>query len=355
MLDINEYWQHPPPGVILTTIHEPTCRQCPPDEMQTRAAADVTSWFDGGANLPPAFFADFGTVTMAKPWGGRVQVTDGRAFIHPAAESLDEALALEPRDNADLAVALDVYRGLRRQTGRDDLGFKTPDFQGVLNTAAMVLREEVLLTAMLDEPDRLHAFLDRVCEANIAFMRAAVGGAGRVDGNIWPYAWLPERFGVMITEDLMPLLSPQQYKRFGLPYLKRISDAFGGVFIHCCGRWGRHAANLADSGIVVRGVEFHYPYTAVEEIRGALPDAVLVPYLAGYEETGQPGLSGVPVGPAGPRRRLGPHLDRPERRRRPAGRGGPPGRRRAAHRPGGLRRRLRPASRGGLSATTAVT
>ena len=282
MPTIEQFWSQRKPGVLLTAIHEPTTRQCPPDEMLQRACDDVAHWFDGCANLPPAFYADFGTISMVRPWGGRVEAADGRPFIHPAAATLDEALDLEPVANDDVTIAAAVYRRLCQRTGRDDIRFMTPDFQGTLNTASMVLDQTAFLMAMIEEPDKLHRLLDRVTDVNIATIRRALELAGRLDGNIWPYIWVPHTVGVMITEDMMPLLSPQQYREFGLPYLKRVSDAFGGVFIHCCGEWGRHAEALAASGVNVLGVEFHYPFTRYEQIREHLPQAVLVPYLAEF-------------------------------------------------------------------------
>ena len=70
------------------------------------------------------------------------------------------------------------------------------------------------------------------------------------------------------------------YRRFGLPGLRRLTEAFGGAFIHCCGTYGRHAVNLAASGIPIRGVEFHHPHTTVEELRPlAERGVVLTPYL----------------------------------------------------------------------------
>lgn len=282
-MNLREYWQRRPAGVVVSAIHEPDYRQLPPAQLPAAAADNLRHWYDRNANLPPAFFADFGTVSMAKPWGGAVEVSDdGRPFIHPAADTLDEALAIAPADNPDLDTAVGLYQELRRLTGMEELEFKTPDFQGVLNTAAMVLRQEAFLMATIEEPDKLGEFLDRVCEANIAFMRSAIDRAGRVDGNIWPYVSVPHDVGVCITEDMMPLLSPDQYKQFGLPQLQRISDAFGGVFIHCCGRWGQHAENLAASGVHILGAEFHYPFTTIDQIRPHLPDAVLVPYLADF-------------------------------------------------------------------------
>ena len=64
----------------------------------------------------------------------------------------------------------------------------------------------------------------------------------------------------------MPLLGPEEYKEFGIPYLEKLSRAFGSVHIHCCGEWGRHAANLKKSSAKIRAMEFHYPFTKLEEI-----------------------------------------------------------------------------------------
>ena len=286
MLDIHEYWHEPPRHAVLTAIHELTHRQCQPAEKADRAIVDIEAWHEGRANVPPTFFADFGTITMAKPWGGKVEVSDdGLPFIHPIANTLDEALAIEPGENEDVANAVSIYRQVCERLGRDDICFKTPDFQGVLNTAGLILKQEELFMDMHGQPDKVHRFLERVCDTNIAMMHSLRQQIGRTDGNIWPYVWLPHDVGVMITEDMMPLLSPDQFKQFGLPYLKRISDEFGGVFIHCCGEWGRHAKNIAESGVNVLGAEFHYPFTKIQEIIEYLPDAVLVPYYADFEKS----------------------------------------------------------------------
>ena len=138
---------------------------------------------------------------------------------------------------------------------------------------------------MMEEPDKVHAFLDRVCATNLQFMRELRLEIGRADGNIWPYLWLPGRFGVGITEDMMPLLGVDAYREFGIPYLRRIADEFNGVFIHCCGEWARHAPTLASSGILIRGMEFHHPFTRFEDIREPLRGTVFVPYFAGFKSS----------------------------------------------------------------------
>lgn len=281
---ISGYWHGHKPRAVLTVIHEPDYRQHLGEGGLDAAAESLAAWAESAANVPPAFFPDFGTISMAKPWGGRVRSgQDGAAYIEPVAGTVDEALRIEPGENADAHRAVEMYHELRRRTGIENLRFKTPDFQGPLNTAAMIVRQDELLVAMHEQPEKVDRLLEIVTERNIATMQWLRRRAGRTDGNIWPYVWLPDDCGVMVTEDMMPLLSAETYARFGLPALERISEALGGLLIHCCGVWGRHAASLARCGARILGLEFHYPFTRIEEIRPHLPDAVLVPYLAGFK------------------------------------------------------------------------
>ena len=237
-----------------------------------------------GLNLP-SLAADWGTISTARYWGGEVLRTPEFIHIQPAAATLDEALALVPRAVDD--PAMDAFRAITRLKAvsaaldSDEVWLRTPDFQGPLGTAGLVLNQEALLMATLLEPDKLHAFLGRVTDfliAYVQYMRAATDG--RICGNIWPYTFLPIDLGVAFSEDMMPLLSTEAYATFGLPTLQRLAATFGGLHIHCCGRWGHHAQTLAASGLPIRAVEFHYPYTRIEALAPLAQNTVFVPYIA---------------------------------------------------------------------------
>jgi len=235
---------------------------------------------------PPSFYPDFGTVSQARYWGCQepAGVGDALPFVNPAAMSLEDALAIQPKPVDDpeghAALALQGFRELQGTFG-DRLWLRTPDAQGVLNTAGMILEQSELLMSLVAEPEDAQRFLDRVCDWLIelwGYLRRESGQ--RICGSIWPGTFLPCDVGASFTEDLMPLLSPELYRQFGIPLLKRIQAAFGRLHIHCCGTWGRHAATLADSGLDLAAVEFHYPYTRIEEL-APLPElVVLVPYIA---------------------------------------------------------------------------
>jgi hypothetical protein len=238
-----------------------------------------------GSNVP-TMFPDFGTISTAKHWGGKVVYTPDSHNVHiePAARTAREALAIEPRPaddpELDMAHSIRLYKALSEKLGIENLGMRSPDMQGVLNTAGLIMDQEEMLIEMYTEPETLHAFLSKVCDFLIKttqYLRLETGN--RVCGNIWPYTFLPCESGVALTQDMMPLLPPDLYKEFGIPYLERISDALGGVQIHCCGDWGRHAANLSGSAANIRAVECHYPFTRVEELEPLWEKAVLIPYI----------------------------------------------------------------------------
>jgi hypothetical protein len=285
------FWQGE--GRCLVSVHATTheYRQVFDDGTILAAAARhlETQARLPGVNLP-SLFCDWGTVSTAKHWGGRTRFdsTGENIFIDPVAQTIDEALALEPlpvdHPALDAHHALALYRRLSEQLQTDALWLRTPDMQGPLNTAGLVMNQEELMMAMISSPEKVHAFLARVCELLIDYARYLRRGTGRrICGNLWPYTFFPDEFGVSLTEDLMPLLSADLYKTFGIPTLQRIGEALGGLHIHCCGDWGRHAATLAEglkeAGVALKAVEFHYPFTRIEELACLASETVFIPYI----------------------------------------------------------------------------
>lgn len=237
-----------------------------------------------GINLP-SLSPDFGTISVPRYWGGTVHWPEGgNIFLSPAAASVEEALKLTPRrpqdPDMDAARAVGLFRRACADLGTDQLWCRTPDVQGPLNAAGMIVRQEELLMAMHTEPSQVHALLERVCTFLIemlSFLRRET--RDRICGNIWPYAFLPIARGLCFTEDLMPLLSTESYRRFAVPYLRRLDQAFGGLLIHCCGDWGRHARTLVEADLNILAVEFHYPFTRLEELACLADRAVFIPYI----------------------------------------------------------------------------
>lgn len=264
------------------------------EETLKRACAQL----EHQATLPginrPAFSGGSGTVSTAKHWGGESHFdsTGENIFIEPIAHSVEDALAKTPAppDHPDLdaARALRLYNELCARLDTTSLWLRTPDMQGPLNTAGQIFEQEEMLIAMLTEPEEMHKFLTSVCSFIIDYAKHLHAASGnRVCGNLWPYTFFPCRNGIAFTEDMMPLLSAEIYREFALPYLRQLGDAFGGLHIHCCGEWARHAENLHAAKLPLRAIECHFPFTPVEDILCLAESTVFIPYLNKEHQDGR--------------------------------------------------------------------
>jgi hypothetical protein len=286
-------------GPLLSLYHEPTYRQEADEETMLAEAAAVIRK-DGASPEPdilPVFAPDFGTVSTAAVYGGRrIRPRDGgNVHIEPAADSVAALAALTPApfEETDYGRAVALYRRLCERLETAAVYLRTPDFQGPMNTLALLVDQTELLCALYEEPAAVHAALDRVTDMLIAYTRRFRDevGAEKVVGNIWPYVCLPDGKGVALTQDMLPLLSPDLYATFELPRLARIAAAFGGVYIHCCGRYGGHLPALAAAEMEILGLEVHHPETTAAEICEHFGDRVAItPYVAPSGATEFPDL-----------------------------------------------------------------
>jgi hypothetical protein len=279
-------------GPALSVVAEPSCRQlldCLAPNLD--AVADATAAVcradaTGEPFVLPCVYADFGTISTAKLFGGKVLPPrdGGKVHIEPVAHRVEQLAALRPCpfEESDFQLAVDLWRKVRDRLGTDQLWLRTPDFQGPMNTLALVFDQQELMVAMYEEPAAIHAALTAITDTRIAYhqrLRRELGG-GRVIGNIWPYTIVPEHLGVALTQDMMPLLSPGLYRDFELPQLRRIADALGGLHIHCCGKYAQHLPALRASGIPLLALEFHHPFTPFAEVHRVFgDDIVYIPYL----------------------------------------------------------------------------
>ncbi len=290
--DINrarDFWNGKGRCLASMTSLESMYRQL--DDMDKMAALAVENLKDQ-ARLPgvniPTLIADFGTVTTAKYWGGKAyrDSTGENISIERAAKSVDEALAINPKrvddPEMDAALGIKFYREVCRRLNTSHLWLRAGDLQGPLNTASLVMSDEEFLIELYTDPDKIHQFLDRVTVLLIKYVQYTQKQAdNKIAGSIWPWIFQPPQFGFGMTEDMMPFLSPDVYKQFGIPYVKRMTDVLGPVQIHCCGKWGHHAQNLAESGAAIRSVEFWYPHTTFEELKPLADNGVVfVPYIS---------------------------------------------------------------------------
>lgn len=280
------FWAAAGPRALLSVHSAATpYRQLADDDLMVeRAVQEILASAHLSDDYLPWFGPDFGTVSTAKYWGGEiVQPEGGFVFIKPVIHGPEDLDRVQPGDPAgyDVARAIRLCARVRERLGTDRVWGRMLDFQGPLSTAALLWEQTDFLCSMYTDPEAVHRLLDQVTTQLIAMMRALRAGMGRLCGMIWPYIWMPDELGIVFTEDMMPLMSPELYREFGIPYMKRLAEAAGGAFLHCCGACEQHLESLAASGAPLRGFDYCEPYTRTEAVYAAFgPDKVYHPMVA---------------------------------------------------------------------------
>jgi hypothetical protein len=109
-----------------------------------------------------------------------------------------------------------------------------PDVQGPIDIVEVVWGSDMFL-GFYDCPDLLRSFLDLVAETYERFMDAwyeVAGPPAKRNGH-----WAVRHDGaLMLREDSLMNLSPEQYVEFIRPVDQRLLDRFGGGAVHFCGR-----------------------------------------------------------------------------------------------------------------------
>jgi hypothetical protein len=283
---LREFWAGKGKTVYSAYLEVPTYRQVVNrDEMIKKAIQNILL----SAKLPgfniPRFIPDFGTISTASYWGGDIFTPQGGCIgIKPIIETEVDVCKVKPSsaEEGDVEKGAELWRTISTNLKTDRLYSSFIDIQGPLNTAALIWKQDEFMMAMYTNPSAVHELLEQIIDQIIKIGKAILKRIGKMSsGPLWPYIWLPSDLGIGITEDYMPLISPKLYKEFGIPYVEKISEAFSGLFIHCCGEYEHQLENLTKSKINILGMEFDYPHTRPEIVFKAFgSSAVFVPYMS---------------------------------------------------------------------------
>lgn len=268
---LRRFWAGDGPRAVLTINNGAyPIRQLEDDDLTVEnGVMQILTSAELSDDYLPWFGPDFGTISTAIYWGGEIIHPDGGCvFIKPVIHSPDDVDRIMPSDPAGchVARAIALAKRVKERLGTEHIWTRAIDMQGPLSTAALLWEQEDFFCSMMTDPEAVHRLLERVTNQIIGMYRAMRQGMGPMCGMVWPYLWFPDDLGVVFTEDLMPLMSPVLYKEFGLPYMKRLADEFGGAFIHCCGEFEQHLPALVESGANIRGFDYAEPCTRTEAI-----------------------------------------------------------------------------------------
>ena len=124
------------------------------------------------------------------------------------------------------------------------------DPQGPLDVASLIWNNNDFLIACITNKKEVHYLLDIITEAFIEFYAMQYEILKNPAFPVHSFPLLNSNDGISVSDDEAILLSPNLFEEFGLPYLNRISDAFGGLYYHCCGDFG----HVLDNILKIRGL-----------------------------------------------------------------------------------------------------
>ena len=190
----------------------------------------------GRDDYVPTVSTNMGTCAMATAFGAREMLREGIHWVHPLITDLGQIDHLKKPDlRAGLLAGAMRKTRMLRQMADPRVGIRLMDLQNPFTIALQLLGTESFFSMPYDAPGKLHALMDLITDFFIDFVREQIRLAGPacVPG-VWPPVWFPQWMGVQIADDNLHNVSPQVYREFCLPYNNRISDAFGGLFLHSC-------------------------------------------------------------------------------------------------------------------------
>ena len=194
----------------------------------------------------PRLFPYTGTTAFASAFGAPViYMGEAEPVCEPVIHSARQAMDLEmpPLDRGDLGRALEKIEYFLDQT-RGEYPISVMDMQGPFDTAQLIWDKADMMINMYDEPEAVHHVMEVVTDTFIAFGRKLRDMIPDFCPLHTPNLWAPPEVGMAVSEDSIVMLSSEMFDEFVLPYLNRISQAFGGLVLHSCGDWRQHLASV---------------------------------------------------------------------------------------------------------------
>lgn len=231
----------------------------------------------------PVLNSTIGAHQQASAFGCETFLVDEDASIwsRPLLKTYDPdaalALTLPAVDSGLQGASLALARECEAFFG-GRVGVRIPDMQGPLDVAGQVVGPANILRMLIEHSHAAHHVIGLATQLLIDFYRAMKSEVTELAGPHCPSGlWCPPELGNALSEDYAPLVSRAMYEEFSLPYIQRIADETGGLFIHCCGTFEHTYASMASiRGLT--GVNPAIPVVDWPEFAAAFADVcVLVP------------------------------------------------------------------------------
>jgi len=173
-------------------------------------------------------------------------------------------------DAGELRRVLDYTRCFLERTARR-FPIRMGDIQGPLDSAALIFGHTEFFQAMRTHPAEARRLMSLVTDVSIDFVKAQRrivkdAGVEFVPSLFQP--WIPDGMGVSVSNDAAVMISAEMHDELCVPFLNRLSEEFGGIYVHSCGNWTHLFPSLAKVRNL-RGLEFGASETLFEAVAEA--------------------------------------------------------------------------------------
>ncbi|MBL8133442.1 MAG: hypothetical protein JNL42_16395 [Anaerolineae bacterium] len=243
----------PVPSALFSTEGPDTVRDRLQDPAKFLKAqiVEIDAQMEQEGDFVPSLCPTLGLVGIPSAFGCEVVWWENDLpAVRPAIGDDAEAVYALPTPtvrDGELGRMLDYTRYFIEHSGRG-YPIRMSDIQGPLDSAALIMGHNNFLLAMLTNPAAVHHLLQKVTDLTIAFVGAQRDLARSLGCEFVPsmfQPWMPDGCGVSISNDECVMISAAMHDEFHVPYLNQLSDAFGGVYLHSCGRWTHQFPSLA--------------------------------------------------------------------------------------------------------------
>ena len=220
-----------------------------------------------GVAFLPGSWVEFGMAAEPSGWGATIQwFADSPPAIQHISGGFAGVLEKEipnPETDGMMAVILRQYERMNPQLQSAGIPARMAAARGPLTIASHLIGVTELLMATQLEPAKATSMLENTTELCIRWLKAQLG---RMNDPV----------GVLVLDDVVGMLSPDDAEKFALPYLRRIFESFPDL-IHIYHNDTPNSQMLP--GLATIGMDvFNFSHEiSIEDVRSQLgPDIVLL-------------------------------------------------------------------------------
>ena len=173
-----------------------------------------------GVAFVPGSWAEFAMATEPSGWGVPIQWHHNQppnVFHYPGDMSkLIDAPVPNPEQDGFMPAVLRQYERVNPILAKRGIAPKMAAARGPLAVASHLIGLTELLMATQIDAEKCAKLLDKTTELCIKWLKAQLS---RMD----------EPVGVLVLDDIVGMMGPQDAEKFAFPYLKKIFDSFPGM------------------------------------------------------------------------------------------------------------------------------